>query len=387
MTRKKAILAIAIVLALGAGAAAYALRPRPQAGEVLKIGAVLANPPASDGARSESVRQGFALAQKDLEKEWAGAVRLELVYMDSGGSAALAREKLDDLHKQGVDVIAEIVGDDVASGCAAEVRKNKMLVMSAIESAPELGGLLGPTSFRMGGGESAESVELAHWARELRAQRPLVVGTPSTKRLVNAFAQAFGGLGRDLMLEIAEGGEGAQQVAERAALRACDVVVLLVDSKTTVACLKALRESAVTAWVLASHVLGEPALISSAKDLLKRALFLTPPPAIDSPRRAAVAQAWRSEFGSGTSKEPDQNVFLAYDALQVLSRAARDATGDVNKTTARLRAFDYDGCTGRVAFDENNNRKTSPSSRFMFTDGGAMIPFSLTDGLPQQPVK
>jgi branched-chain amino acid transport system substrate-binding protein len=381
MNAKKG-LALVVIGALAVAAAFLLRRHDPR--DVIRIGSVVVDPPGTHGEVGRAVREGLQLAQADLNAEWSGEPSVELTIVDSGGSASGGNEKLNELHKSGIDLVLEVVGREIVTGCAGTLRNNKMLLVSATETGSELGRLLGPNSFRVRAAEGAEGAELARWAREVRVQKPVLVYAPSGATAADSFAQTFGNVGPALQIAVPEDASHAAEVAERVASTAPDALCLFVSAKQAADIVRAVREKKIAAATLGTHALGEAEFAKAGPDVASGALYVVGSAGTTPPRRAAITERWQKQFGSG--KTPDPAVFLAYDALQVLARGARAAGSDVERTAARLRTQDYDGTTGRVTFDQNGDRQVEPFARFVLSETGAPTPYSPNSVL-QAPIK
>lgn len=393
MSTRQAVIALVIVGGVGAGI--WAALPQHGAtgrsyANLIRIGAVLADPPSSDGATSSAVREGFSLAQADLNAEWKDDPHVELVIVDSGGSASGASERLRELKKAGVQLVAEVVGSSTLAGCVAAVRDEKLLVLTATAYDPSLTSGLGQHFFRVTPNEGYLARELVREARLLGCQKPALVcpDGPEGELLANAFQQACVGTGLDRIFRVVPGQVGPQKIVDKLLKTAPDAVLLLVSSQDAAEVAAGFQAEPSSVRVLGTSRSLDPEALrkAGAAALLgsPRLLFLAMPDQTVLPRRVAVEAAWRHEFGGkpGASQDPRPEVFAAFDALEVLARAARDMNSDVERTSAQLRTRDFDGATGRVCFDENGERRAPPLLRRTFTDKGVSIPFEIDQSKP-----
>jgi ABC-type branched-subunit amino acid transport system substrate-binding protein len=384
MNRKVAISLVLVALAVGAGLGSRAwsqpTAKSPQYSSVIKVGAVLVEPPATLGAVGRAVRDGLALAQTDLNAEWKDSPHVELVFKDSGGSAAGAIEKLAELKKEGISLIADVVGTDLLAGALGKIRDERVLVVSGSANDPKLATAKGaPYVFLAAPTENGLGNELGHFARELGIKKPVLAVTEGERgaHLRNGFLRFWAPFGRPSVVEIASGQAQAQKVAEKIAALAPDALVLLTEPRDTRDVFSEIARASLDLRVLAPESTLSALDLKVAPGILSKTLALAVEDSSPPPRRAAVEAAWKKAGGSGEARP---ELFSAYDALQVLARAARDGQGDPEKTIPRLRVMDYDGCTGRVAFDQEGFRRAPATKRRAFTDQGVSVPYSPFEG-------
>lgn len=348
----------------------------------IRLGAVIADPPSSLGEVSRAVREGATLAALDLNTEWDGAAEVELVFVDSGGSASSATERLDELHKKGVDFLFDIVGQNVLTGCGGQLRNDKMLLVAATEAGPQWSSLLGPNSFRIRRLETGEGPALASWARQLRCQHPAIVCSPSQAAEADAFMKEFRDIGPGRRVDVPEGDVPAAQVVERVASIAPDSVVLLVAAPQGAALVRALRHGGLKVPLLGSSALADPSFGKLAGADATGVLYVVAQPEPSTPRHAAIAERWARQFSHDATDAPP-GVFSAYDAVQVLGRAVKAAGGPaVERVAARLRTQDYEGTTGYIVFDSNGDRRSGPVARFVVGESGQGVPCSNNGNVP-----
>jgi branched-chain amino acid transport system substrate-binding protein len=374
--RGKLFVPIGLVLcAAGVAVALHHRAPPPPQGPALRIGSVIPEPPSSNHELGRAVREGATLAARDLEREWGGALRIELVFADSGGSKSTARAKLDDLRKKGIGLFLDVVDEEALRECSGIVREHKLCVVSATSRDPTMSGALGSWMLRVPPQEDGGSAhELGAWARELGVAHPVTLhgddehGASQKRGLMQALAM------NPRAFPVADGQLLAQGVIDKALETKPDAVFLLLKPRDAAAALKELRKRAPEAKVFGAEGLASPELAKLAGPDAAGVLFVEPEQSGPPPRRTAVEEAWRKEFGA--AKDPSPYLFYAYDALQVLARAAKEANGDPSKTVDQLRVIDYDGTSGRVAFDSNGDRRPPSFRRRTYTSEGVSIPFT-----------
>jgi ABC-type branched-subunit amino acid transport system substrate-binding protein len=390
MTRKVAICGVAVVLIGGAAMAARAWQPTKASSfaNVLKIGVVVADPPATYGAVSRAVRDGLTLAQADLNAEWKDSPHVELVFRDSGGSATGANERLRELKKEGVSLVADVVGPEVLSGCVGTIRQEKILVLSGSNKDPSIANAFGPYFFRTAPTEAGVGGEVARWGHQLGVQVPLVIYTEGDRgeQLKSGFTRSWGVFTRPQLVAVAPGQVKAQGIVDRlSTLGPSDAIVLFTQASDTSEFLRELRSNQPKVPIIAPQSsLDVPELKGSVPELLPLVLMLATEAGATPNRRAAIETAWRKDLGRapGAPTDVSPEVFAAYDTLQVLARAARETHGDVEATLPRLRVMDYDGCTGRIQFDTDRERCAPPAQRRALTDQGASIPWTPAEPRP-----
>src|SRR5262245_14684959 len=108
-SRKRLVLVGSFVL-IGATTVLAVRLAHTRRGPSLRIGALVAEAPNTGHELSRSVREGLALAKRDLESEKDGEP-LEVVERDTAASAVTASEKIDELAREGVHFVVDAVGE------------------------------------------------------------------------------------------------------------------------------------------------------------------------------------------------------------------------------------------------------------------------------------
>ena len=119
--------------------------------------------------------------------------------------------------------------------------------------------------------------------------------------------------------------------------------------------LKKAREIGINVPVVGNNGFNSPQLIKSAGAAADGAVVASPWfPGKDDPKVKNFIAAYKAKY----NKEPDQFAAQAYDALQIMAIAIEKSgsTTDRNKLRDQLTAVkDYDGVTGKFAFDAKRN--------------------------------
>jgi branched-chain amino acid transport system substrate-binding protein len=119
--------------------------------------------------------------------------------------------------------------------------------------------------------------------------------------------------------------------------------------------LKKAREIGINVPVVGNNGFNSPQLIKSAGAAADGAVVASPWfPGKDDPKVKNFIAAYKAKY----NKEPDQFAAQAYDALQIMAIAIEKSgsTTDRNKLRDQLKAVkDYDGVTGKFAFDAKRN--------------------------------
>ncbi|MCE9603015.1 MAG: ABC transporter substrate-binding protein [Gemmatimonadetes bacterium] len=310
--------------------------------------------PLKEGFGIEN-RRGVELAVAEINA--AGGIdgdSLLIEYRDDDGegakAAVIAQEFVDDPR------VLAVVGH-VTSGAmlaAAKVYDGHLAAIATTASSATLTGI-SPWAFRVISSDSANGVDLAHFAQRLGKRRVAVLYENDAygRGLADAFRRSFNGevISFD---PIGFEGKRAPIYMEWLASRRPDLVFVAGTERTGLAFIAAGRAAGLTAdylggdgWtgVRSDSVVSEGALVGAPFT-----------PLDPRPEAQRFVQAYRTRFNGD---EPDGNAALSYDAVQLLVAAIRGGGRDreaIRDWLAGLReAGAHAGITGAIAFDESGD--------------------------------
>lgn len=134
--------------------------------------------------------------------------------------------------------------------------------------------------------------------------------------------------------------------------------------------MKKAREMGMNQYILAGNGFNSPEYIKQAGEAADRTVVATP---WNPERKTDKAQNFRKAYVAKYGHEPDQFAAQAYDAMYVLHQAVEQSgtTTDRKKFRDTLaKISDFEGATGKFAFDETVIRRwTSQSSKSRAASG------------------
>jgi branched-chain amino acid transport system substrate-binding protein len=317
-------------------------------------------------------RHGVELAVAEINAEGGVDGRpLRIEFRDDQGdgsrAAAIAQEFVDSAR------IAAVIGH-VTSGAmvaAAKIYDGHLAAVATTASSASLTGI-SPWVFRVISSDSANGVDLAHFAERLGKRRAAVLyeNDPYGRGLADAFRRQFSG--QIISFDPIDGdGTDAEVHIAWFVQRRPDLVFVAGTDRSGVALLREARRQGLTADFLGGDgwtgVVTDPVAAEGA-------LVGAPFTALDPrPEAQRFVEAFRERFQS----DPDGNAALAYDAVQVVVAGVRAVGTDRAKLRRWLSERTGDraipGVTGAIAFQPTGD---PVGKAFVMTRvrGGALTP-------------
>lgn len=343
----------------------------------VRLGAIVSRTGAA-APYGERVAHGFDLAVREIDR--AGGIRgrrIELVYADDATNPdvglAAARELVGRDH---VPVILGAVSSPVTLRLAGYCERERVVLLSPSASAPAITHA-GAYVFRAFPSDDVEASSMAEFARDLGLDRVSVLREDDDygRSLARVFEDRFEAAGGEIGVRatFAEGdpasvAKAAAEVAS-ASPRGLYLPAYLTDAA---AALRRLRDLGAKPIVLGTSAVTDelPRLAGVAADnvVFPKQAF---DPDGDDPAARAFAVAYRAAYG----ENPDVYAAHAYDTVRVLARAA-DRAGSWSPDALRealLSLDNFEGVTGRMAFDENGDVIQYP--RLFVIRGGQIVPY------------
>jgi branched-chain amino acid transport system substrate-binding protein len=359
-------LAAVIALALVAGC-----------GKPARVGAIVSRTGAAS-SYGEQVARGFDLAVEQINA--AGGVsgrQIELLYRDDSTNPdiglAAARELVE---RQRVSTILGAVSSTVTLRLAPYCERHRVVLLSPSASASQLT-QSGDYIFRAFPSEVLEGASMADFARDLGLDRVAVLAVDNDYGV--SLAQTFTDRLRDsggtviASLTFPEGDLSAITDAVAAlpglAPRGLYIPAYAGDVATA---LKLLRETRLRPIVLGTSAAGSE-LILAEGPAAENLVF--PMSSFDPTADSTAVRSFAAAFNARYAAQPDMYAAHAYDTVQVLAVAATQAgTWDADAIRdALLRIDNYDGVTGRLAFDRNGDVVQYP--RLYIVRGGRFVAY------------
>jgi ABC-type branched-subunit amino acid transport system substrate-binding protein len=339
--------------------AALALAIFAGCGKPVRVGAIVSQSGAAS-SYGQQVARGFDLAVQQINE--AGGVDgrpIQLLYRDDSTSPELGLTALRDLvENERVTTVLGAVSSTVTLRLAPYCERRHVVLISPSASATQLTGA-GEYIFRTYPSDVLEGASMADFARDLGLDRVAVLAVANDygEGLARVFEDRLHASGGSIAATVTfpEGDQAAIADAVTA-LQALSprglYVPAYVGDLATV--LLRLRESRIRPIVLGTS--------SAAADLLRRVgpageNLVFPLPSFDPTADSTAVRAFVQAFVARYSAEPDIYAAHAYDSVNLLAAAAdRAGSWDASKLKdALVRIDNYEGATGRLAFDRNGD--------------------------------
>ena len=373
----KRILPAAVTLALLAGC-----------GKPARLGAVVSRSGAAS-SYGDQVARGFDLAVEQINA--AGGVdgrKIELLYRDDSTNPEIGLAAVRELvEQQHVATVLGAVSSRVTLRVAPYCEEHRVVLMSPSASAPRITEA-GDYVFRTFPSDVLEGASMADFARDLGLDRVAVVAVDNDygEGLARVFAERLRASGGSVVasLKFPEGNRAAIADAVAAltglAPRGLYVVAYVDDLAEVLLRLQATRIHPIVLGTSSSA----PGLIRAAGAASENLVF--PMPSFDATSDSPSVRAFTNAFVARYGIEPDAYAAHAYDAVRLLALAAdRAGSWDADAIKDALVGIDnYDGATGRLAFDRNGDVVQYPrlyvvrGGKFVaydrFVEGGGALP-------------
>ena len=360
----------ALPVVLGLAIAAGCTKP-------VRIGAIVSRTGAAAvyGAR---VARGFDLAVRDVNA--SGGVRgrpIELLYKDDATSPEVGLASLRDLVEgERVHFVLGAVSSSVTMRLAPYCERRHILLISPSASAPQLTDA-GMYVFRTYPSDVLEAASMAEFARDLGLTKVavLAVDTDYGSSLAEVFADRFRVAGGSVaaLLTFPEGDAAAiKEAVDALSVLSPKGLYVPAYSPDLVTALRDLRATTAHPIVLGTSSISADAIVA-AGPAADNVVF--PMPGFDPDSDDAAVRAFAGAYRARYGEDPDVYAAHAYDAVRVLATAAeRSGSLEVDDVKdALLKIDDYEGATGRMAFDPNGDVVQYP--RLYVARGGRLIPY------------
>jgi branched-chain amino acid transport system substrate-binding protein len=333
----------------------------PQAAESqpIKLGAILSltGSAAQYGKWSQN---GIELALSEVNQ--AGGIngrQLQIIYEDDGtdpASAVSAAQKLIS-----IDHVSAIIGPLTSSSvlAAAPVAEaNHTVLLSPCASSPKITGA-GQYIFRNWPSDNFEGGAMAEFlANQLHAKTVVVAAMNNEYGLglKGVFIHRATELGLKILdvLSFEQGATDLRAQAARIAELKPDVVYAPGHGKEVATLIRQCREIGVKSVFASSVAFESPDVFTVAGSAADGTYYTAP--AFNPDSENSVVKKFREAYEARYHAKPEVFAAHAYDAVNILSTALRDAGGDASKLKDALHAIhDFAGIAGNTTFDKNGD--------------------------------
>lgn len=308
----------------------------------------------------EQFRDGAKLAVDEInEISGSDDFFVEIIFYDSEANKDLAVEKLKALkERDNIDFVVEIMGSGIALHAMQCVTQNRMLVLSGVNTSPDLTLKGGPYFYRIIPSDGVASQQIARWALDSGYSKGAIV-----------YATDSWGTGLKTVLEITYEKLGGEFVFIRdselkqnifqpivSALKAkhADVVFLILYPREAALFLKEAKKQGFESHFMGTDNFTGSELAEVGGEAVDGVMFVIP----GAEEKIGVAKQrflklYQKNYGA--EKGPALFTVMGYDCVHLMVKIIKQSNGDVEKAREILSAIDFEGASGPIAFDENND--------------------------------
>jgi branched-chain amino acid transport system substrate-binding protein len=360
----------------------------PQAGTkptsgttTVTIGAIL--PLTGENASfGTTQRAAFEIAQEDAKRQ--GRVLPRLVYGDSKLDKDLTLKEFRRLvDQEKVVAFAEVTGSGPALALEDIAAKDQVPIVSGIDTSPELTAGGGAYFFRVIPSDAYSLRVLSQWAFEKGLKKAaLVVNQESDwavgfKKAALADYRAKGGqLPDDAIVTVTNDTVNFAPAISRLKAQAPQAVFVGLMGRQAGLFVKQAVDKGLTGPFLGVDNLAQQEFSDNAGEARTRALLVLP-----SEVHSEAGRKFEAAYRAKTGREADAIAYKAYDsyitvldAIEAVLKSGQPVTGKaVQKALVTLR---FDGLTGPIAFDHDNDLAQANYERFTYDVKGTKVPAS-----------
>ncbi len=358
-------------------AAALSLALLAGCGKPARVGAIVSRSGAASSYGAQ-VARGFDLAVEQINASGGVSGRkIELVYRDDSTNPEIGLAALRELvEREGISTVLGAVSSTVTLRLAPYCERRRVVLVSPSASSPAITEA-GEYVFRTFPSDVLEGASMADFARDLGLDRVAVLAVDDDygASLSRVFAERLRAAGGSVVasLTFPEGDTAAIADAVAAlsglAPRGLYLPAYVGDLATALALLRAANIRPIVLGTSAAS----PELIRAAGPAAENLVF--PVPSFDPDADSASVRSFTAGFRERYGAEPEVYAAHAYDAVRLVAAAA-DRTGSWSADEIRgalLRIDNYEGATGRLAFDPKGDVVQYP--RLYVVRGGQFVAY------------
>jgi branched-chain amino acid transport system substrate-binding protein len=353
----------------------------PPSAATVAIGAIL--PLTGENASfGTTARAAFEIAQEDAKRQGRAIPRL--VYGDSKLDKDLTLKEFRRLvDQEKVVAFAEVTGSGPALALEDLAAKDQVPIVSGIDTSPELTAGGGPYFFRVIPSDAYSLRVLSQWALEKGLKRAaLVVNQESDwavgfKKATLAEYRARGGQLRDeTIVTVTNDTVDFAPAISRLKAQAPQAVFVGLMGRQAGLFVKQAVDKGLSGPFLGVDNLAQQEFSDNAGEARTRALLVLP-----SEVRSDAGRKFEATYRAKAGRDADAIAFKAYDsyitvldAIEAVQKSGQPVTGAAVQKA--LTTLHFDGLTGPIAFDHDNDLAQAQYDRFTFDAKGVKIPAS-----------
>jgi branched-chain amino acid transport system substrate-binding protein len=381
MTRSRTssfLLATLLALAACAGDQSDAGKAGDEGPGTIKVGAII---PLSGEYESigGTQRIAYALAQEDARRQ--RRTPLKLVFGDSQlRDLRTEREYRRLVDQDKVVAFVEVTGNALALKLEELAARDKVPIVSGIDTHPRLTRGKGTYFFRVVPSDSASAAALSRWAMDGGLRQAAMVYDESDwaagfkDALLGSYRTQGGSLPEDGAIAVQDDATDFASAISR--LRALSPPVCFVGLTGRQAGLfvKQAVEKGFGGVFLGGQNLAQPAFLDAAGGAKTRVRVVLP-----TASGAAASRDFAATYRGKTGEEPDLVAVKAYEsymvvlaAVEALQKAGKPVTGEgVRKA---LEGLQIEGLTGPLSFDRYHDLRQAKFERWAYAASGERVP-------------
>jgi branched-chain amino acid transport system substrate-binding protein len=344
----------------------------------VRVGAIL--PLSGENASfGTTARAAYQIAQDDAANQ--GLPKITLVYGDSKLDKDLAlREFRRLVDNEKVVAFVETTGSGVALALAPLAEKERIPILSGINSSPELTEKGGPYFFRVIPSDSYSGKVLSEWAVGEGLRTAALVynqqngwATGFKSAITAAFPAAGGTLQPEAVVPVSDDTIDFSGAIARLRAQRPQVWFVGLMGRQAALLVKQAAERGIHGPFFGVDNLAQTEFAQGAGAGLKYTM-LALPAEVQSPRATEFTQKYKTL----EKRDPDAIAFKAYDSYMVLAHAIKDVSASALPITGpniqvQLEKTNLDGLAGPIQFDSHHDLKNAKYDRFTFSPSGEKV--------------
>jgi branched-chain amino acid transport system substrate-binding protein len=324
-------------------------------------------------------RLAFTLAQADARQQ--RRTPLKLVFGDSQMRDLRAEREYHRLAGQDkVVAFVEVTGNALALKLEELAARDKIPIVSGIDTHPRLTRGKGRYFFRVVPSDSVSSAALARWALDQGLGTAAILydqsdwGTGLKDAILGTYRTKGGSLPEDAVIAVKEDAtDFADAISKLRAQspKACFVALVGEQAGRFV---KQTVEKGYGGVFLGLDNLAQPPFLEASEDAKTRVRLLLP-----TEGNSAASRRFAETYREKTGEEPDLVAIKAYEsylvvlaAVEALQKAGKPVTGE--EIRKALEGIQVEGLTGTLSFDRYHDLREARFDRFAYDAEGKRVP-------------
>jgi branched-chain amino acid transport system substrate-binding protein len=352
-------------------------KPGDEGADAIKVGAII---PLSREYESLGATQRLAYTLAQRETRQQGRLALKVVFGDSQLRDLRAERMYRRLVSQDkVVAFVEVTGNALALMLEEEAARDKIPIVSGIDTHPRLTRGQGTYFFRVVPSDTVSSAALSQWALDQGLQTAALVfdesdwGAGLRDSILGTYRTKGGRLPEDAVIGVKEDATDlAPAVAKLRAVSPQACFVALVGEQAGRFVRQAV-ERGFKGVFLGLDNLAQPPFLKAAGDAKTRVRLLLP-----AEGNSAASRRFAATYREKTGKDPDLVAIKAYEsymvvlsAIEAVQRAGKPVTGE--EVAKALAGIQVQGLTGTLAFDRYHDLRQADFDRLTYNANGDRV--------------